>query len=40
MAALANQYNTQIFFFRDGDKLDLANWKQTWESSGELGSFE
>ena len=39
MAAIANQYNTQIFF-RDGDKLDLANSKQTWESSGELGSFE
>jgi len=39
MAALANQYNTQIFF-SDGDKLDLADSKQTWKSSGELGFFE
>ena len=38
MADLANQYNTQIFF-NDGDKLDLPNSKQIWESSGEFSLF-
>ena len=31
--------HSNLFFSNDGDKLDLANSKQMWESSNELSLF-